>query len=198
MKDRIFISGIGTNVGKTFVSAVICNNYGHAYWKPVQTGSESDSDSNFVRTVIGNEMILPETYTFFHPVSPDWAAKLEDTSIELENLFPLPSNDKLCVEGAGGILVPLNRKHTYLDFLGRSELHPVIVIRHYLGSINHSLLTLGILEHAGFTDYTIVWNGNEHKPSEESILLRHRPKHVFRLQETNELELGTVTLRKEV
>ena len=198
MKDRIFVSGIGTNVGKTFVSTAICNNFGHSYWKPVQTGAESDSDSSFIRNIIGGDLIIPERYTFYHPVSPDWAAKLEDTTIDMENLFPLPTNDKLCVEGAGGVLVPLNNRHSYLDFLVRSELHPVIVIRHYLGSINHTLLTLGILEHAGFTDYTIIWNGNEHKPSEESILLRHRPTNIYRLPETNELEIGSVILRKEI
>lgn len=198
MRDRIFVTGIGTNVGKTFASTVICNNFGHCYWKPIQTGSEGDSDSNFIRNIIGERNIIPEKYTFYHPVSPDWAAKLEDTTIEMDNLFPLPQNDKLCVEGAGGILVPLNKRHTFLDFLVKSDLHPVIVIRHYLGSINHTLLTLGILEHAGFTDYTIIWNGNEHKPSEESILLRHNPSNIYRLQESNELEISSVILRKEL
>lgn len=197
MGDKIFITGIGTNVGKTYVAAAVCNHFGHYYWKPVQTGTEMDSDSTFVKSIIGKERVLPERFSFYHPVSPDWAAKLEDRTIHIEDLFPLPGHEKICVEGAGGLMVPLNEKYTYLDFLMRSELHPVVVIRHYLGSINHSLLTLGILAHSGFTDFSIVWNGNEHKPSEESILSRYSPNHIYRLEETNESDLSSVLLKKE-
>lgn len=197
MEDRIFITGIGTNVGKTYVSAAICRDFGHHYWKPVQTGAEIDADSAFVKTVIGEERVLPERFSFCHPVSPDWAARLEKRKIEMEDLFPLPETGKICVEGAGGLMVPLNEKHTYLDFLMRSELHPVMVVRHYLGSINHTLLTLGILAHAGFTDFSLVWNGNEHKPSEESVLARYSPAAVYRLQEINAFDLRSFSLKRE-
>ncbi|MDN3668200.1 dethiobiotin synthase [Echinicola jeungdonensis] len=183
MKDKIFVTGIGTGIGKTVVSASICKTFGHAYWKPVQCGDLDESDSHFVAKHVPHARVHLEAYRLETPQSPHWAAEIENTQIDL-NHNHLPSEaGKLCVEGAGGLMVPLNDQETYLDFLLKTDLHPVVVIRHYLGSINHSMLTLKVLENAGFKDFTIIWNGYPVPSSESAILQRFCPSQVYRLEE---------------
>jgi dethiobiotin synthetase len=197
MENKILVTGIGTDVGKTVVSLAICRQWDYGYWKPVQTGGMELSDRKFIERFSPLTQTYPEVYHLEEPASPHYAAALEGLSIDMENLLILPDCEKLCVEGAGGLLVPFNDKYTYLDYLLASGLHPVVVVKHYLGSINHTLLTLSVLKSQGVQDYTLVWNGEPHLPSEQAILARHQPLQIFRVRQQAGLSFNDLRIEHE-
>ncbi|HVS98499.1 MAG TPA: dethiobiotin synthase [Puia sp.] len=138
----IFITGIGTGVGKTLVSAIVAEALGASYWKPVQAGYEDGTDAQWVAGRIGAERVLPEAFRLEMPASPHIAARREGVHITVEELATrLPPERPLVVEGAGGLLVPLNEQQTMADLALRLDAVVILVSRNYLGSINHSLLT---------------------------------------------------------
>ncbi|GAB3646828.1 dethiobiotin synthase [Echinicola sediminis] len=183
MNNSVFVTGIGTGIGKTVCAASLCKTFGHSYWKPVQCGDLDRSDSMFISEHSPTTKVLQEAYRLKTPQSPHLAAAIENTTIQLPLSLIPQKEEKLCVEGAGGLMVPLNDQETFLDFLLASALHPVIVIRHYLGSINHSLLTLQALQGAGIHDFTIIWNGEKNASSEKAILKRFSPTAQYRMDE---------------
>ena len=148
MVQAIFVTGIGTGIGKTVVSAILAEALQADYWKPVQAGYEDGTDSEWIRSVISNNRskIYPEVYRLRLPASPHLAAKEEGRTISLEKIFAAYSQyvvpgRRLIIEGAGGLLVPLNEHELVLDLIRRLNAKAILVSRHYLGSINHSLLT---------------------------------------------------------
>jgi dethiobiotin synthetase len=197
MEDRILVTGIGTDIGKTVVSLAICQEWGHHYWKPVQTGGIEFSDRKFIEKYSPQTPTYPERYHLAEPASPHYASALEGIPIVMDELLRLPSCNKLCVEGAGGLLVPFNDQHTYLDYLLATGLHPVVVVRHYLGSINHTLLTLSALQSHGVNHFTLVWNGQPHPPSEEAILMRYQPARIYRVSELNNQQFSKTSILYE-
>lgn len=168
----VVVAGIGTEVGKSVVSAILCEALGARYWKPVASGAnDGPSESALVSTLIarGEDRVFPETYLFGASLSPHVAAAMESTTIELER-FVLPSCDEpLVVELAGGVFVPLNDRETNIDLLKKLSLPVVVVSRHYLGSINHTLLTLDALRSRGIEVAGVVFNGDE-LPDTERII----------------------------
>lgn len=172
MKRSIVVAGIGTDVGKTVAAAALCEALGANYWKPVASGSEDGpTDGEQMARLLsgGAARILPTTYSFSKSLSPHIAAALDSQEIELEKLTLPPSDKPIVVELAGGVAVPLNDKHTNLDFLKMLGLPVVVVSRHYLGSINHTLLTLDALQQRGITIAGIIFNGSE-LPDTERII----------------------------
>jgi dethiobiotin synthetase len=148
MVQTIFITGTGTGIGKTVVSAILAEALQADYWKPIQAGYEDGTDSDWVRSVLSNNKskIYPEVYRFKLAASPHLAAKEEGRIISLEKIFSAFSqhvvpNRRLIMEGAGGLLVPLNEHELVLDLIKKLNAKVILVSRHYLGSINHSLLT---------------------------------------------------------
>ena len=138
----VFITGIGTGVGKTLVSAIVAEALGAYYWKPVQAGFDEGTDAEWVGTRIGAGRVLPELYTLRMPASPHIAARAEGVEISLDRIARgLPSPRPLVVEGAGGLFVPLNDREFMVDLALRLDATVILVSRNYLGSINHSLLT---------------------------------------------------------
>lgn len=138
----IFITGIGTGVGKTLVSAIVAEALGAYYWKPVQAGFDEGTDAQWVGARIGSGRVLPELYTLRMPASPHIAAREEGVVISLDRIAgELPSVRPLVVEGAGGLFVPLNDREFMVDLALRLDATVILVSRNYLGSINHSLLT---------------------------------------------------------
>ena len=147
--QSIFITGIGTDVGKTVVSAIVTEALQADYWKPVQAGFETGTDALQISSLISNTntIIHPEVYKLQMPASPHIAARKESIHINLHNILNLkPStfNHQLVVEGAGGIMVPLNKNEFVLDLIEQLQAKVILVSRNYLGSINHSLLTASI------------------------------------------------------
>ena len=138
----VFITGIGTGVGKTLVSAIVAEALGAYYWKPVQAGFDEGTDAEWVGARIGSGRVLPELYKLRMPASPHIAAREEGVVISLDRIVgELPSVRPLVVEGAGGLFVPLNDRAFMVDLALRLDATVILVSRNYLGSINHSLLT---------------------------------------------------------
>lgn len=150
----VFITGIGTNVGKTVVAAIVAEALQTAYWKPVQAGFSEGTDSEWVRSMISDHLpVHPEVYKLKLPASPHIAAREEGITIslsEIEKHYSLLTirtpadtarDTPLVIEGAGGLLVPLNENEFVLDLIKKMNAKVILVSRNYLGSINHSLLT---------------------------------------------------------
>ncbi len=145
----IFITGTGTQVGKTLVSAIITEALKADYWKPVQAGYEDGSDSLTVQELISNNktIIHPELYRLALPASPHISAGQENTKIKIKKILAnIPkTKNQLVIEGAGGLLVPLNKKSFVSDLIKEMKALVIIVSKNELGSINHSLLTAAVL-----------------------------------------------------
>ncbi len=189
MTRRIFVTGIGTDVGKTVVSAILAESLRADYWKPVQTGNYFSSDSEKVKKLVSNEktVIHPEAYSLKHYMSPHAAAETENVSIDFDKISLPETSNTLIIEGAGGILVPLNKKYMIVDLINKFEAEAIVVVQNYLGSINHSLATIECLKSRGIRITGWILNGPSHKLSEDII---------------NELakvpQLGTINKESEV
>lgn len=168
--SHIFVTGISTEVGKTVASAVLTEALEADYWKPVQAGDLEDSDSHKIRRYLSNRKstIHPNAYALNHPMSPHAAAALDQVSIDLSKITRPETTNHLVIEGAGGLLVPLNETDTIAGLINPSD-KVLVVSRHYLGSINHSLLTLEYLLNGGW-EPAVLFVGEPH-PSTESIIL---------------------------
>lgn len=169
--NKIIIAGIGTDVGKTVTSAIIATIFEGDYWKPIQTGDEKKTDSQCMMNLISkNNKIHPSSYSFKTPVSPHYAAKLEKREIDLEKIT-LPSTEKkyLIIESVGGILVPLNDKHLSIDLFSSWDAPWILVSKNYLGSINHTLLTVEVLNSRNINILGLIFNGEPNPSSEEAI-----------------------------
>ncbi|MFI5124614.1 MAG: dethiobiotin synthase [Chitinophagales bacterium] len=160
----LFISGIGTGIGKTFVSAILTEILQADYWKPVQAGFEEGTDKQTVKSLVSNTqtIIHPETYLLKLPVSPHIAAREENIRISTERIVQafgeLKSGRPLIIEGAGGLLVPLNDSEFVIDLIKKLNAKLILVSRNYLGSINHSLLTAQICRQYGLQVAGWVFN----------------------------------------
>lgn len=146
----IFITGTGTDVGKTLVSAIVTEALQADYWKPVQAGYAEGTDSLWIEEMISNNKskIHPELYKFKMPASPHIAAKEDHTKIILKDIIHhLPkTKNRLIIEGAGGLMVPLNKNKFVIDLIKRLKAKVIVVSKNELGSINHSLLTAAVLK----------------------------------------------------
>lgn len=160
---QYFVSGIGTEVGKTVVSAILVEYLQADYWKPVQAGDLDDTDSMKITQWISNNhsVVHPEGFRLNTPASPHYAAALDGVRIGLDDFkLPLTEND-LIVEGAGGLMVPLNEEDLIIDLIKKIKLPLILVSRNYLGSINHTLLSIEVLQKRGIEIAGIIFNGKE-------------------------------------
>lgn len=172
MSQMYFITGIGTGIGKTITSAVIVEKLKADYWKPIQSGDLDQSDSLAIDNLITNEqtIIHSEVYRLNHPLSPHLSAKMDGIAIEL-NKFTIPETENdLVIEGAGGLMVPLNTKELILDLIKYLNVEVIVVSQNYLGSINHTLLTLNTLKQHQIPIKGIIFNGVENLESQSYIL----------------------------
>ncbi|MBX2948204.1 MAG: dethiobiotin synthase [Crocinitomicaceae bacterium] len=164
-----FVSGIGTDVGKTVVAAILSEALNAHYWKPIQSGDLDHSDSMKVQGWTENVTVLEECYRLTKPLSPHTSARLDGVTITTQ--FPIPEVDgTLIIEGAGGVLVPVNdRGNTISEIVAHWDIPAIIVVKHYLGSINHTLLTLEYLKTKGIRLVGLVVTGEAHEESEKII-----------------------------
>jgi dethiobiotin synthetase/malonyl-CoA O-methyltransferase len=169
MKNGYFVTGTDTGVGKTVVSAILCSGMQADYWKPVQTGTNESRDSEFLNDF--SKTIFPEAYKLREPLSPHAAARLEGVNISLEKIVAArPSTTRpLIVEGAGGVLVPLNEHHLMIDLIQKMGLPAIIVSRSTLGTINHTLLTLEALRYRKIPIAGIVMVGPSNPQNREAL-----------------------------
>ncbi len=169
---KLFITGIGTDVGKTIAAAVITEALQADYWKPVQAGFADGTDSETVKSLVSNSktVIYPEAYKLKMPASPHAAAVAEGITINIENIKVPQTNNTLVIEGAGGLMVPLSEKELVIDLIEELQAEVIVVVRHYLGSINHSLLTLQALKSRKLNVMGIIISGAPNEQSEKAIL----------------------------
>lgn len=170
LPDQLFVAGIGTGVGKTVVAAALVRHMRADYWKPVQSGDLHQTDSMKVAEWVGLQSVVhSEKYRLTQPLSPHASAAIDEVNILLSD-FTLPSrSSRLVVEGAGGLLVPLNKTDLLIDLITHLGLPVVLVVRHYLGSINHTLLSCNLLAQRKVPVAGIVISGTPNKSSEEAI-----------------------------
>jgi len=192
---KIFVTGIGTDVGKTVVSAVLTEALKADYWKPVQTGSFFSTDTAKVQKWVSNteSKFYPEGYLLKQYMSPHAAAELEGTEINIDNIKLPETNNTLIIEGAGGLMVPLNRKQFMIDLIKKFDAEVILVIQNYLGSINHSLLSIDALKNRGLKITGIVLNGPPHQLSEDIILDYSGLKLLGRINKEAELNKEVIS-----
>jgi len=162
------ITGIGTEIGKTIASAVFVKYLNAYYWKPIQTGQDSDSET--IASLVSNPKIIPERYKLKLPASPHQAAEEENITI-LENNLQLPNfENNLIIEGVGGVMVPLNNDGLlFIDLIKMWKAKVILVSKNYLGSINHTLLTYEALKNRNIDICGIVFNGESNFHTENTI-----------------------------
>jgi len=181
---KLFITGISTDVGKTIASAIIVEALEADYWKPIQAGDLDNSDSHKIKTLISNTKtkIHPNSYQLLTPASPHLAAERDGITIDLKQIAAPKTKNHLVIEGAGGILVPLNSNDCVIDFI-QKDYKVIIVSRHYLGSINHTLLTIEALKNRKIKIAGIIFSGEKNESSEAIILNKTGVKCIGRIEQ---------------
>ena len=184
MSQRIVVSGTDTEIGKTVFSAGLADFLGANYWKPVQAGLAGETDSKLVARLGGlsEERIVPERWRLKTPASPHHAAEIDEIRIDAESLdVPDTAGRPLVIEGAGGLMVPLNRDTLYIDVFARWRLPVVLCARTVLGTINHSLLSIEALRNRKVDILGIAFIGDENSDSETIICDIGRVRRLGRL-----------------
>ena len=181
---KLFITGIGTDVGKTIASAIITESLEADYWKPVQAGDVDHSDSHKVKSFVSNKttVIHPNSYLLNTPASPHLAAAIDGIVIDLQKIKEPKTQNHLVIEGAGGVFVPLNDTDCVIDLI-QPDYKVVVVSRHYLGSINHTLLTIESLHNRKIAIGGIIFSGDENKATESIILNKTGIKCIGRIEQ---------------
>jgi dethiobiotin synthetase len=180
---KLFITGIGTDVGKTVASAIVTEALEADYWKPIQAGDLNNSDSHKVKAQISNAKSVFHTnaYALNTPASPHYAAAVDNITIDLKQIKEPKTTNHLVIEGAGGVLAPLNETDCVIDLI-QKEYKVIVVSRHYLGSINHTLLTFEALKSRGIAIAGIIFSGDENQATESIILTKTRAKMIGRIE----------------
>lgn len=190
---KIFVTGIGTEIGKTISSAVLTAHFKADYWKPVQSGDLADSDSIKIKKLVPHSKIHTERYRLQRAASPHQSAAEEHIQIQLED-FQLPyTENNLIVEGAGGLFVPLSEKLYIIDLIAHLGLPVALVISDYLGCINHSLLSIEALQRRGLPLDYIILNG-EFNPYTQAAILEQVPEQcsIFQIPRFEEINADTI------
>lgn len=173
MPDKpLFITGIGTGIGKTLLAAIVVEKLKADYWKPIQSGDLHRSDTMSVQSLVSNHKTVfhPEAYRLTQPYSPHKSAKLDSIAIDLKKIIAPATDNLLVIEGAGGLMVPLNDQYLIVDLIAQLDADAILVSQNYLGSINHTLLSAAMLKQRGIPIKGIIFNGNADASSEEYIL----------------------------
>lgn len=192
--QNIVVTGAGTGVGKTVAAAILTTLFEGDYWKPIQCGEEIDSDTATMRQWLdpAKHSVHPPAYSFKAPLSPHHAARLENASVHLDTITLPATTRPLIIETVGGILVPLTTQTPSLDLFKRWDSSWVIVSRHYLGSINHTLLTIYALRQQGISMRGIIFNGEPNPDSEAAILEISQLRMLGRLLPERVIDLSTI------
>ena len=181
---KIFVTGIGTDVGKTIASSIITESLQADYWKPIQAGDLDNSDSHKIERYISNDktVIHSNSYKLNTPASPHLAAEIDGITIDLAKIVAPETENHLVIEGAGGLFVPLNNQDTIVDLIA-ADYKVVVVSRHYLGSINHTLLTIEALQNRKINIAGIIFSGEQNQATESIILSKTGIRFIGRIEQ---------------
>jgi dethiobiotin synthetase len=185
-----FVTGIGTDVGKTIASAILVEALRADYWKPIQAGDLNNTDRMKVRTLISNtkSIIHPESYLLSRAMSPHAAAQADKIKIKIKKIILPKTANTLIIEGAGGLMVPLNNESLVIDLIKKFKSEVILVSRNYLGSINHTLLSVEALKSRNIPIAGIIFNGKSTKSSEEYILKHSGLKCLLHIEEEKKID----------
>ncbi len=180
---KLFITGISTDVGKTIASAIIVEALQADYWKPIQAGDVENSDSHKIKSFVSNNVtvIHANAYLLRTPASPHLAAAIDGVVVDLQQIKEPLTQNHLVIEGAGGVFVPLNDTECVIDLI-QPDYKVIVVSRHYLGSINHTLLTIEALRNRNIGIAGIIFSGDENKSTESIILNKIGIKCIGRIE----------------
>lgn len=190
----IIIAGIHTGIGKTVCSAVICQALGFDYWKPVQAGELDNTDSHFIKRNVTNPgcTIHPEKFRLTIPASPHYAAAADAVEIKSSD-FVLPQSDNsVVVETAGGIMSPLSDTFLNIDLMQQLNLPAIVVSNNYLGSINHTLLTVEAMQKRGIDIKGLVFSGSEFASTRQFILQYTKLRLLFSIPQFDKITPATI------
>ncbi|MCZ2480622.1 dethiobiotin synthase [Aquirufa nivalisilvae] len=190
MSQTIIVAGIGTEIGKTVVSAILTKALKADYWKPIQSGDLDQGDAYWIQQWVKhpNLTIWPSTYRLSQPLSPHTAAELDGISIELNQFQKPASSQPLVIELAGGLMVPINDQQTNIDLIQSLNAPVILVSKNYLGSINHTLLSFEMLKQRGISILGIVFNGPENPSGEKFILNYTQLPLLLRVNEEQKID----------
>jgi len=157
----LFVTGIGTGIGKTIISAILVEKLKADYWKPIQSGDLEDSDTNKVKSLVSNSITRfhQEAYRLTQPFSPHKSAAIDGIAIDPEKITLPATENLLIIEGAGGLMVPLNNNFLMIDLIKQLDAEVILVSQNYLGSINHTILSVYALKKEGIPIRGIIFNG---------------------------------------
>ena len=171
-KFQFVICGTDTDIGKTLISSFFVRGLNSFYWKPIQSGAESPTDSQIVKklTKVNKEKIINEAYIFTKPVSPHWAAEIDQKIINFK-LLKLPKvNSSLIIETAGGLMVPITRNFLQIDQIVKWGLPVILVCKSSLGTLNHTLLSIEALQKRNINILGLVVNGEKHLDNPKTLI----------------------------
>ena len=191
---QYFVTGVGTDVGKTVASAILVEALQADYWKPVQAGELDNTDTMKVCSLVSNtkSVFHSETYRLFTAMSPHAAADLENIQIDIEKINLPATANTMIIEGAGGLMVPLNDNFLVIDLIKKINAEVILVSQNYLGSINHTLLSVEVLKNRGIPVAGIIFNGKQTKSSEEFIMKYTGLKCLLRIKEEKNIDRETI------
>ena len=190
----IFITGIGTGIGKTIVSAVLVEKLKADYWKPVQSGDLDKSDTLSVKSLISNKKSVfhPEAYQLTQPFSPHKSAAIDGITISPDGFILPQTENTLIIEGAGGLMVPLNNQFLIIDLIKKLDAEVILVSKNYLGSINHTLLSVAALKQNGIPIKGLIFNGSKDIYSKEFIINHTGLEELGHIPEYNSIDKKTI------
>ena len=194
-RQQYIVAGIGTEIGKTFISSILVEALHAHYWKPIQSGGLEYTDTDTVKGLISNtnSIFYPEAYRLTQPLSPHAAAEIDGVELVLEK-FELPQTDApLIVELAGGLMVPLNSQLLNIDLIEKLNLPVILVTRNYLGSINHTLLSVHLLQSRGVKIEGLIFNGVANAATESFILNYTKLPLLAKVEEQSEINKTIVS-----
>jgi dethiobiotin synthetase len=188
---KFFVTGTDTNVGKTIVSAILCNSLKASYFKPIQSGVLEGIDSDTIKKFTSSR-IIPEVYKLTKPLSPHLAARHDNIDIDIHKI-QLPQEDNLIVEGAGGLMVPLNNDFFMIDLIKKLNIPVILVARTALGTINHTLMSIQMLKNYDIKIHGIILNGKKMVDIKESIEFYSGVNVIYELDYTQEISKKWIT-----
>lgn len=188
---NFFITGIGTDVGKTVVSAILVQALAADYLKPVQAGELEYTDTDRVKQLVTTAnpkhsgVFHQEYYRLTYPLSPHIIAQKMGVTVDPQKLCIPETKNHLIIEGAGGLFVPLNNDFYVIDLIKKLQIPVIVVSRHYLGSINHTILTLEALRQNNIPIGAVIFNGDENSATESVIARRFKEINYYRIPQNN-------------
>jgi len=196
LPERLFVTGTDTAVGKTLVAAILVAGLDGYYWKPVQSGSDEGTDTGWVqeKTGLPADRFFREAYCLREPMSPHAAAARENVAIDVAAIRPptLNAGSRLVMEGAGGLMVPLDDRLLVIDLIKRLGAPVLLVARSTLGTINHTLLSLEKLRAEGIDVAGVVMNGPKNESNREAIERFGRVRVLAEVEPMKEINFGAL------